>query len=148
MAREVVEVGQDPGAGGRVMLLIGASAAARRLAAEVMAANLGVALYRVDLSAVVSEYIGETEKNLRRVFDAAERGGPLLFFDEADALFGMRSDVKDAHDRYANDEVNYFLACIGHYAGVGIVSVNKSSDASGAWLHWFRWVVDFSLHDS
>ncbi len=83
------------------------------MAAEVIANDLRLNLYRIDLSAVVSKYIGETEKNLRRLFDAAEHGGAILFFDEADALFGKRSEVKDSHDRYANIEINYLLAADG-----------------------------------
>src|SRR5262249_34655405 len=81
----------------------------KTLAAEVLAGELRLDLYRIDLSSVVSKYIGETEKNLRRVFDAAEQSGAILFFDEADALFGKRSEVKDSHDRYANIEINYLL---------------------------------------
>src|SRR5262249_18365132 len=81
----------------------------KTMAAEVLANDLRLGLYRIDLSSVVNKYIGETEKNLRRLFDAAEDGGAILFFDEADALFGKRSEVKDSHDRYANIEVNYLL---------------------------------------
>src|SRR5207253_3799580 len=90
-------------------LFAGASGTGKTMAAEVLAAALRLDLYRIDLSCVVSKYIGETEKNLRRVFDAAEDGGAILFFDEADALFGKRSEVKDSHDRYANIEINYLL---------------------------------------
>jgi len=85
------------------------------MAAEILANQLNLDLYRIDLSAVVSKYIGETEKNLRRVFDAAEQGGAILFFDEADALFGKRSEVKDSHDRYANIEVSYLLQRMEDY---------------------------------
>jgi hypothetical protein len=87
-------------------LFTGESGTGKTMAAEVLARELGLSLYRIDLSAVVSKYIGETEKNLRKLFDAAEGGGAILFFDEADALFGKRSEVKDSHDRYANIEVN------------------------------------------
>ena len=90
-------------------LFSGESGTGKTMAAEVIANELDLALYRIDLSAVVSKYIGETEKNLRRLFDAAESGGAILFFDEADALFGKRSEVKDSHDRYANIEINYLL---------------------------------------
>ena len=89
------------------------------MAAEVIAGELGLDLYRIDLSAVVSKYIGETEKNLRRLFDAAEAGGAVLLFDEADALFGKRSEVKDSHDRYANLEVAYLLQRMESYRGPG-----------------------------
>ena len=94
---------------GITALFAGESGTGKTMAAEVIAHELRLDLYRIDLSAVVSKYIGETEKNLRRLFDAAEDGGAILFFDEADALFGKRSEVKDSHDRYANIEVNYLL---------------------------------------
>jgi SpoVK/Ycf46/Vps4 family AAA+-type ATPase len=87
------------------------------MAAEVLASDLQLDLYRIDLSQVVSKYIGETEKNLRRVFEAAEEGGAILLFDEADALFGKRSEVKDSHDRYANIEVSYLLQQMEAYRG-------------------------------
>ena len=89
------------------------------MAAEVIAGELALDLYRVDLSSVVSKYIGETEKNLRRIFDAAEDGGAVLLFDEADALFGKRSEVKDSHDRYANIEVSYLLQRMESLPGTG-----------------------------
>src|SRR5262249_5136087 len=90
-------------------LFAGESGTGKTMAAEVLANTLHLDLYRIDLSSVVSKYIGETEKNLRRVFDAAEDSGAILLFDEADALFGKRSEVKDSHDRYANIEVSYLL---------------------------------------
>src|SRR3546814_7644634 len=88
---------------------------------------LGLSLYRIDLSAVVSKYIGETEKNLRKLFDAAEGGGAILFFDEADALFGKRSEVKDSHDRYANIEVNYLLQRLESFRGLAILADRKGT---------------------
>ncbi len=94
------------------------------MAAEVLANELELDLYRIDLSQVVSKYIGETEKNLRRVFDAAESGGAILLFDEADALFGKRSEVKDSHDRYANIEVSYLLQRMEAYRGLAILTTN------------------------
>ena len=97
------------------------------MAAEVIANDLRLELYRIDLSAVVSKYIGETEKNLRRLFDAAEQGGAILFFDEADALFGKRSEVKDSHDRYANIEINYLLQRMEAYRGLAILATNMKS---------------------
>jgi hypothetical protein len=105
-------------------LFAGASGTGKTMAAEVIANALRLNLYRIDLSAVVSKYIGETEKNLRRLFDAAEEGGALLFFDEADALFGKRSDVKDSHDRYANIEVSYLLQRMEAYRGLAILTTN------------------------
>ena len=99
------------------------------MAAEVLANELRLDLYRIDLSGVVSKYIGETEKNLRRVFDAAEDGGAILFFDEADALFGKRSEVKDSHDRYANIEINYLLQRMEAYRGLAILATNMQERA-------------------
>src|SRR6266576_4961768 len=94
---------------GITALFAGKSGTGKTMAAEVIANDLRLALYRIGLSAVMDKYVGVTEKNLRRVFDAAENGGAVLFFDEADALFGKRSEVKDSHDRYANIEINYLL---------------------------------------
>src|SRR5262249_52332955 len=94
---------------GTAALFAGESGTGKTMAAEVLANDLGLSLHRIDLAAVVNKYIGETEKNLRRLFDAAEGSGAILFFDEADALFGKRSEVKDSHDRYANIEINYLL---------------------------------------
>ncbi|HEY8410019.1 MAG TPA: ATP-binding protein, partial [Pyrinomonadaceae bacterium] len=105
-------------------LFAGESGTGKTMAAEVIANDLRLNLYRIDLSAVVSKYIGETEKNLRRLFDAAEDGGAILFFDEADALFGKRSEVKDSHDRYANIEINYLLQRIESYRGLAILATN------------------------
>ncbi len=105
-------------------LFAGASGTGKTMAAEVLASELRLDLYRIDLSAVVSKYIGETEKNLRRVFDAAEAGGAILLFDEADALFGKRSEVKDSHDRYANIEVSYLLQRMESYRGLAILTTN------------------------
>jgi SpoVK/Ycf46/Vps4 family AAA+-type ATPase len=106
-----------------VLLFAGAGDAATN-AAAVIAGALGRDLHRIDLSAVVTKYIGETEKNLRRVFDAAETADVVLFFDEADALFGKRSEVKDSHDRYANIEINYLLDRIEAHPGLIVVASN------------------------
>ncbi|HVW61052.1 MAG TPA: ATP-binding protein, partial [Puia sp.] len=95
------------------------------------------------LSGVVSKYIGETEKNLRRVFDAAEDGGAILFFDEADALFGKRSEVKDSHDRYANIEINYLLQRMEAYNGLAILATNKKSSMDEAFIRRLRFIVQF-----
>ena len=105
-------------------LFSGASGTGKTMAAEVLANELALDLYRIDLSAVVSKYIGETEKNLRRLFDAAEETGAILLFDEADALFGKRSEVKDSHDRYANIEVSYLLQRMEAYRGLAILTTN------------------------
>jgi SpoVK/Ycf46/Vps4 family AAA+-type ATPase len=105
-------------------------------------------LYRIDLSQVVSKYIGETEKNLRRVFDAAEEGGAVLLFDEADALFGKRSEVKDSHDRYANIEVSYLLQRMEAYRGLAILTTNLKAALDTAFLRRLRFVVQFPFPDA
>src|SRR5687767_13197597 len=117
------------------------------MAAEVLANELRLDLYRVDLSATVSKYIGETEKNLRRIFDAAEEGGAILLFDEADALFGKRSEVKDSHDRYANIEVGYLLQRVEAYRGLAILTTNMRSALDTAFLRRIRFVVQFPFPD-
>lgn len=126
-------------------LFAGESGTGKTMAAEVLANALGLDLYRIDLSAVVSKYIGETEKNLRQVFDAAEEGGAILFFDEADALFGKRSEVKDSHDRYANIEVNYLLQRMESFSGLAILATNLKSALDSAFVRRLRFVVDFPL---
>jgi len=124
-------------------LFSGESGTGKTMAAEVIANHLRLALYRIDLSAVVSKYIGETEKNLRGLFDAAETGGAILFFDEADALFGKRSEVKDSHDRYANIEINYLLQRMEAYSGLAILATNMKSGLDQAFLRRLRFVVNF-----
>jgi ATP-dependent 26S proteasome regulatory subunit len=124
-------------------LFAGESGTGKTMAAEVIANELHLNLYRIDLSAVVSKYIGETEKNLRRLFDAAEDGGALLFFDEADALFGKRSEVKDSHDRYANIEINYLLQRMEAYRGLAILATNMKRALDPAFLRRLRFIVDF-----
>ena len=124
-------------------LFAGDSGCGKTMAAEVIANELRLNLYRIDLSAVVNKYIGETEKNLRRLFDAAEEGGSILFFDEADALFGKRSEVKDSHDRYANIEINYLLQRLESYRGLAILATNMKSALDTAFLRRLRFVVNF-----
>ncbi|HYI65201.1 MAG TPA: ATP-binding protein [Allosphingosinicella sp.] len=124
-------------------LFAGDSGTGKTMAAEVIANALALDLYRIDLSAVVSKYIGETEKNLRQVFDAAEAGGAILFFDEADALFGKRGEVKDSHDRYANIEINYLLQRMEAFGGLAILATNRKSDLDNAFARRLRFVVDF-----
>jgi hypothetical protein len=128
---------------GITALFAGPSGTGKTLAAEVVASALSLDLYRIDLSAVVSKYIGETEKNLRRIFDAAEVGGAVLLFDEADALFGKRSEVKDSHDRYANIEVGYLLQRMESYGGLAILTTNMKQNLDQAFMRRLRFVVDF-----
>lgn len=129
-------------------LFSGESGTGKTLAAEVLASALGLDLYRIDLSAVVSKYIGETEKNLRLVFDAAEEAGAVLLFDEADALFGKRSDVKDSHDRYANIEVGYLLQRMEAYQGLAILTTNLKSALDRAFQRRLRFIVEFPFPDA
>jgi hypothetical protein len=124
-------------------LFAGESGTGKTMAAEVIANDLRLDLYRIDLSAVVSKYIGETEKNLRRLFDAAEDGGAILFFDEADALFGKRSEVKDSHDRYANIEINYLLQRMEAYTGLAILATNMKTALDPAFVRRLRFIVNF-----
>ena len=133
---------------GVTALFAGGSGTGKTLAAEVLANELGLDLFVIDLSQVVNKYIGETEKNLRRVFDAAERGGALLLFDEADALFGKRSEVKDSHDRYANIEVSYLLMRMEAYRGLAILTSNMKKSMDSAFLRRLRFVVDFPFPDA
>jgi hypothetical protein len=128
-------------------LFSGESGTGKTLAAEVLAHELKLDLYRIDLSAVVSKYIGETEKNLRRVFDAAEDSGAILLFDEADALFGKRSDVKDSHDRYANIEVSYLLQRMESYRGLAILTTNLKGALDVAFQRRLRFIVQFPFPD-
>lgn len=124
-------------------LFAGESGTGKTMAAEVIANALELDLFRIDLSAVVSKYIGETEKNLRKLFDAAEDSGAILFFDEADALFGKRSEVKDSHDRYANIEINYLLQRMESYRGLAILATNMKTALDKAFVRRLRFIVDF-----
>jgi SpoVK/Ycf46/Vps4 family AAA+-type ATPase len=124
-------------------LFAGESGTGKTMAAEVIANELQMNLYRIDLSQVVSKYIGETEKNLSRLFDAAEDGGAILFFDEADSLFGKRSEVKDSHDRYANIEINYLLQRMESFNGLAILATNMKSALDPAFMRRLRFIVDF-----
>ncbi|HEY6796384.1 MAG TPA: ATP-binding protein [Kineosporiaceae bacterium] len=130
---------------GITALFTGPSGTGKTFCAEVLAHELDVDLYQVDLSSVVNKYIGETEKNMRRVFDAAEDGGTLLFFDEADALFGRRSEVRDSHDRYANIEVNYLLQRMEAYHGLAVLATNLRGALDPAFLRRLRFVVEFEV---
>ncbi len=132
---------------GAAALFAGPSGTGKTLAAEVLAGELALDLYRIDLSQVVSKYIGETEKNLERIFAAAEAGGAILLFDEADALFGKRSEVRDSHDRYANVEVSYLLQRMESYRGLAILTSNQRSALDQAFLRRLRAVVTFPFPD-
>ncbi|HEY0104916.1 MAG TPA: ATP-binding protein, partial [Rhizomicrobium sp.] len=133
---------------GVTALFAGPSGVGKTMAAEVVASALGLDLCRIDLSGIISKYIGETERNLRRVFDAAEAGGAVLFFDEADALFGKRSEVKDSHDRYANIEVSYLLQRMEAYSGLAILATNLKSHLDTAFLRRLRYVIDIPFPDA
>ena len=128
---------------GMVVVFAGASGTGKTLAAEVLANELGRSLYRIDLSRVASKYIGETEKNLELLFDKAEADDAILLFDEADALFGKRSEVKDSHDRYANIEVSYLLQRMESHGGIVILETTRRNAIDPALLRRSRHVVDF-----
>ena len=129
-------------------LFAGPSGTGKTMAAEVLANELSLDLYRIDLSQIISKYIGETEKNLQRVFEAAEEGAAVLLFDEADALFGKRSEVKDSHDRYANIEVSYLLQRMESYRGLAILTTNRKSALDQAFLRRLRFVVEFPFPEA
>lgn len=133
---------------GIAALFAGPSGTGKTLAAEIIAGELDLELYRIDLSAVVSKYIGETEKNLERVFDLAEAAGAVLLFDEADALFGKRTEVQDSKDRYANLEVSYLLQRMESYRGLTILTSNLKDAVDPAFLRRFRFIVEFPFPDS
>jgi len=132
---------------GLKVLFAGASGTGKTMTASVIARELGLDLYKIDLSGVVSKYIGETEKNLDRIFRAAQSSNAILFFDEADALFGKRSEVKDAHDRYANIEVAYLLQKVEEYEGAVILASNLSKNIDDAFSRRMHYVVEFPLPD-
>jgi AAA+ superfamily predicted ATPase len=124
-------------------LFAGPSGCGKTMTAQVLARSLGLELYRVDLAGVVSKYIGETEKHLRTVFDACQRAPVLLLFDEADALFGKRTQVKDAHDRFANIEIDYLLQRMERFDGLAVLATNRKADLDAAFLRRLRFVIDF-----
>jgi len=129
------------------VLFCGPPGTGKTMAAEVIARHLQLDLYRIDLSQVVSKYIGETEKNLKRIFGAAENSNGILFFDEADALFGKRSEVRDSHDRYANIEISYLLQKMEEYAGVSILATNLRQNLDDAFVRRLQFIVEFPFPD-
>jgi hypothetical protein len=129
---------------GTTALFAGPSGTGKTMAVQVLARSLGLDLYRVDLAGVVSKYIGETEKHLREVFDACERAPALLLFDEADALFGKRTQVSDAHDRYANIEIDYVLQRIERFDGLAVLATNRKGDLDTAFVRRLRFIIGFA----
>lgn len=132
---------------GTVALFTGPSGTGKTLAADVLAARLGLDLFCIDLSRVVSKYIGETERNLARVFDAIEGTAAVIFFDEADALFGRRTETRDAHDRYANLEVSYLLTRLESFAGLAVLASNLRHNIDSAFLRRFDFIIEFNPPD-
>jgi SpoVK/Ycf46/Vps4 family AAA+-type ATPase len=128
---------------GTRILFYGPSGSGKTLAAMILSKSIGKDLFRIDLSGIVSKYIGETEKNLKRIFDAAENSDCILLFDEADALFGKRTDVRDSHDRYANAEVDCLLLKMEAYEGICILSTNLKKNIDNAFLRRFHFAVRF-----
>jgi len=129
------------------VLFAGPSGTGKTMAAEVIAGALGLDLYKIDLSTVVSKYIGETEKNLERIFGAARNSNAILFFDEADALFGKRSEVRDAHDRYANVEISYLLQKMEEYDGLVVLTSNLNKNMDEAFVRRMHFTIEFPYPD-
>jgi SpoVK/Ycf46/Vps4 family AAA+-type ATPase len=128
---------------GITALFAGASGVGKTMAAQVLARSLDLDLYRVDLAGVVNKYIGETEKRLKQVFDYCERASVMVLFDEADALFGQRMQVKDAHDRFANIEIDYLLQRMEQFSGIAVLATNRKNDLDKSFLRRLRFLVDF-----
>ncbi|WP_273703508.1 ATP-binding protein, partial [Candidatus Accumulibacter vicinus] len=130
---------------GLSVLFSGPPGTGKTMAAEALANALELPMYRIDLSQVVNKYIGETEKNLRRIFDAAETSDCLMFFDEADALFGKRTEVRDAHDRFANIEISYLLERMERFKGLAVLASNRRKDLDEAFTRRLRYIVEFPV---
>ena len=133
-----------PERAGTTALFAGPSGTGKTMAATILAAELELDLYRVDLAEVVNKYIGETEKRLAQVFDECERSGVVVLFDEADALFGQRTRVRDAHDRFANIEIDYLLTRMDSFNGVAILATNRKAELDTAFLRRIRMIIDFA----
>jgi hypothetical protein len=131
--------------GGISVLFAGPPGTGKTMASEILASELSLPMYRIDLSQVVNKYIGETEKNLKRIFDAADVSDALLLFDEADAIFGKRMEARDAHDRYANLEISYLLDRMERFKGLAVLATNRKKDLDEAFLRRLRYVIDFPL---
>jgi len=131
--------------GGLTLLFAGPPGTGKTMAAEILAHRLKLPMYRIDLSQVVNKYVGETEKNLKRLFDAADTSDMVLFFDEADALFGKRIEASDARDRYANLEISYLLERMERFKGLAILGTNRKGDLDQAFLRRIRYVIDFQI---
>jgi SpoVK/Ycf46/Vps4 family AAA+-type ATPase len=129
-------------------LFAGESGTGKTMAADIMAGELELDLYKIDLSMLVSKYIGETEKNLRKVFSEAETSNAILFFDEADAIFGKRSEVKDSHDRYANVEISYLLQRMESYDGLVILATNMRSNLDEAFTRRLHFITEFPFPEA
>lgn len=128
---------------GTLALFAGPSGTGKTVAAKMIAKRFALPLYRIDLGKLASKYIGETEKNLSKLLDAASKEASVLFFDEADALFGKRSEVKDSHDSYANMEVSYLLQRLEQHPGVAILTTNQPKSIDSSLLRRFEYVIDF-----
>lgn len=133
--------------GGITVLFAGPPGTGKTMAAEVMALKLNLPIFKVDLSQVVNKFVGETEKNLKRIFDAADISDMVLFFEEADSLFGKRTEVSDARDRYANLEISYLLERMERFKGLAILATNRKRDLDEAFLRRLRYIIDFPLPD-
>ena len=132
---------------GITVLFAGPSGTGKTMASEILSRELKLNMLKVDLSQVVSKYIGETEKNLDKIFESADKGGAILFFDEADALFGKRTEIKDSHDRYANIETSFLLQRMESYNGLAILSTNMLKALDNAFLRRIRFIVNFPFPD-
>ena len=133
---------------GLVGLFGGSPGTGKTMAAQVIAADLGLDLFRIDLATVVSKYIGETAKQLKQIFARAAMMNAVLLFDEADALFSKRTEVKDSHDRYANADTSYLLQLLEEYRGIAILATNKKQNVDAAFTRRIRYIVDFPRPDA
>jgi SpoVK/Ycf46/Vps4 family AAA+-type ATPase len=133
---------------GLIVLFTGPPGTGKTMASQVVAANLGLDLFRIDISTVVSKYVGETSKNLDRILSRAARMNAVLLFDEADALFGKRTDIKDAHDRFANTDTNYLLQGIENYPGIALLASNKKTNIDSGFIRRLRYVLEFPKPDT